>query len=286
MKEWTQPRHERAAAQQQQHNNPTVVTGSNSSIVKVLSFMNAATVCTSHRRQAERPAQAAGQQQHRQGPAASSSGRPARYPDEIWDIATVELPDNTNWWETRETLETIDASQNEITTLPDYFSNKLDMLRELNLAHNALTALPPAQSWSNLAALVNLSLAHNQLRGLPEHFGHANLPPLVRLSAEHNLLQSLPSSLGMCSDLVELDLSHNQLPGLLPPASTASSRSRSSSSAKIASPSYRLTFRQPPPLLELDLSENRLQVMTPCYPDIADHSARQQQPPGPRPRRL
>ena len=76
----------------------------------------------------------------------------AALPDEIWDIATVELPDNTNWWETRETLETLDCSQNEITSLPDHFADKLDMLRECNLSHNGLTTLPPAQSWSALAA--------------------------------------------------------------------------------------------------------------------------------------
>ena len=237
-------RAERAAAQQQQHNNPTVVTGSNSSIVKAL-------------------------QRARQGGQLKLQGRGlTSLPDEIWDIATVELPDNTNWWETRETLETIDASQNEITTLPDYFSNKLDMLRELNLAHNALTALPPAQSWSNLAALVNLSLAHNQLRGLPEHFGHANLPPLVRLSAEHNLLQSLPSSLGMCSDLVELDLSHNQLPGLPSGLHGLVSLKKLQLSKNRISELPADFLGQPPPLLELDLSENRLQVMTLAIPTL------------------
>lgn len=236
----------RAERQQQQHNTPTVVTGSSSSsTIKAL-------------------------QRARQGGHLKLQGRAlSLLPDEVWDIATVELPEGTNWWETRETLETIDVSQNDITTLPEYFANKLDMLREFNLTHNKLTALPPAQSsWCALMSLVNLSLGHNQLRGLPEHFGHANLPPLVRLSAEHNLLQSLPPSLGMCSDLVELDLSHNQLPTL--PAGLHGLTSL----RKLQLCKNRITelpndfLRQPPPLIELDLSENRLQQLALAVPTL------------------
>lgn len=229
--------------QQQQH-DPTVVTGTSSNLTKLL-------------------------QKARQGGNLKLQGRQLpSLPDEIWDIATVPLPESTNWWESRETLETIDVSQNEITSLPDYFANKLDQLREFNLAHNRLAALPPAQSWSQLAGLVNLSLAHNQLRALPEHFGHANLPPLVKLSAEHNQLQTLPPSLGMLRDLVELDCSHNQLQTLPPGLCGLSSLKR------LQLCHNRLTALPadfsdvPPALQELDLTENKLTVLSLAVPTL------------------
>ena len=234
-------------AERQQHKrqaDPTLVTGSGSNLTKVL-------------------------QRARQDGQLKLQGRQlSSLPDEVWDIATVELPDNTNWWETRETLETIDASQNEISRLPDYFANKLDQLREFNLAHNKLTTLPPAQSWCALAGLVNLSLAHNELCGLPEQFGHGNLPPLVRFDVTHNLLQSLPSSLGMLGDLVELHLSHNRLTSL--PAGLCGLASLT----KLQLCQNRLSalppdfLASPPPLHELDLSENRLQSLALAVPSL------------------
>ena len=50
----------------------------------------------------------------------------------------VPLPEGVAWWETRETLETIDASQNELTSLPAGIAG-LDCLRELELTHNRPT---------------------------------------------------------------------------------------------------------------------------------------------------
>ena len=189
-------------------------------------------------------------------------------PEEVWDIATVELPDNSSWWETRETLETIDVSQNEIVALPDDFANKLDQLREFNLSHNRLSALPPAQSWCALESLVNLSLGHNQLRALPEHFGHGNAPPLVRLSADHNQIASLPSSLGMLSDCVEIDLSHNAL-ATLPPGLSGLRSLRKLSLAKNRLGALPVDLlAAPPPLVELDLSENRLQSLSLGVPSV------------------
>ena len=234
------------AERQQQHtqHDPTLVTGNGSNLTKLL-------------------------QRARQAGHLKLQGRQLlSLPDEIWDIATVELPDNTNWWETRETLETIDVSQNEIACLPDYFAAKLDQLREFNIAHNKLTALPSAQSWCALSGLVNLSLAHNELSGLPEHFGHGNLPPLVRLSAEHNHLQTLPPSLGMLSDLVELDLSHNQLTSL-PPGLCGLCGLKKLQLCKNRLFALPPDFLEAPPQLqELDLSENRLQSLALAVPTL------------------
>ena len=64
-------------------------------------------------------------------------GLPA-LPHEVCDIGSVPLPEGVAWWETRETLETIDASQNELTSLPAGIAG-LDCLRELELTHNRPT---------------------------------------------------------------------------------------------------------------------------------------------------
>ena len=122
-------------------------------------------------------------------------------PAETCAIGTVALPEGSAWWETRETLETLDASQNEIELLPDEISC-LDQLRELDISRNKLTALPPAECWAPLESLVSLSIGHNRLSALPEGLGAHNLPPLVRLAANDNLLAHLPESLGGMQDLV------------------------------------------------------------------------------------
>ena len=139
----------------------------------------------------------------------------------------MALPEGAAWWETREFLESIDASQNELTSLPvsfgmpvppDHFGrpepHPLEQLRELNLSHNKLTNLLGAENWRELRALVNLNVAHNALVQLPDGFGADNLPPLVKLDCTHNQLRAVPPSLGQLVELVELDLSHNSLGGL------------------------------------------------------------------------
>ena len=108
-------------------------------------------------------------------------------PKEVCDIGSVALPEGSAWWETRETLETLNCSQNDISELPDDIAS-LDQLRELNCERNSLAVLPDAQVWQALESLVSLQLAHNQLAALPDGFGHANRPPLVRLNLPHNQL--------------------------------------------------------------------------------------------------
>ncbi len=128
-------------------------------------------------------------------------------PPQCCDIGNVVLPDGMPWWETRETLETMDVSQNELRMLPDAIGS-LEDLRELDATHNKIQALPP--SLAELPSLKKLMLAHNQLVALPE-LGAFNLPPLVQLVASHNALSNLPLSLGGLADLIELDLSYNRL---------------------------------------------------------------------------
>lgn len=39
-------------------------------------------------------------------------------PDETFNIASVKLPEGDKWWEMRDALEILDASENELTDLP------------------------------------------------------------------------------------------------------------------------------------------------------------------------
>ena len=133
----------------------------------------------------------------------------AELPKEVLDIASVELPqDGGKWWECRETIESLDASQNELTSLPDL--STLPELRELALNHNQLQQLPP-HCWGALVELKLLELSHNRLQALPDGLGAA---PLARLHVAHNMLRALPASLSGCSTLQQLDLSHNALESL------------------------------------------------------------------------
>ena len=61
-------------------------------------------------------------------------------PSACLDINSVALPEGGAWWDCRETLEKLDASQNELSALPDLAS--LPELRELLLNHNQLLQLP------------------------------------------------------------------------------------------------------------------------------------------------
>ena len=64
-------------------------------------------------------------------------------PPQCCNIGSVALPEGAPWWETRETIETMDVSQNEISMLPDAVGS-LEDLRELDLTHNRLRVLPNA----------------------------------------------------------------------------------------------------------------------------------------------
>ena len=178
-------------------------------------------------------------------------------PAETFNIASVVLPEGSAWWETRETLETLDCSQNELTSLSDDIS-ALDQLRELDISRNKITELPAAACWQPLEGLVSLCIGHNALRALPDGLGAANRPPLVRLMAHDNQLSSLPSSLGQLGDLVELDLSHNQLTKLPDGLSGLASLRKLLLSANLLVDLPRDLVASPPPLVDVDLSENRL----------------------------
>ena len=51
------------------------------------------------------------------------------------NIGSVVLPEGSAWWETRETLETMDVSQNELISLPDELGT-LEDLQQLDATNN------------------------------------------------------------------------------------------------------------------------------------------------------
>eukprot|EP00177_Eucheuma_denticulatum_P003207 GFKZ01005790.1.p1 GENE.GFKZ01005790.1~~GFKZ01005790.1.p1 ORF type:complete len:448 (-),score=51.16 GFKZ01005790.1:457-1800(-) len=62
-------------------------------------------------------------------------------------------------------LTKLSASNNQIRIIPDSISN-LRSLRELRLAHNRISSLPPSQTLSNLSTLTIVDLGHNRLTSL------------------------------------------------------------------------------------------------------------------------
>ncbi|GLC43890.1 hypothetical protein PLESTB_000919800 [Pleodorina starrii] len=128
-------------------------------------------------------------------------------------------------------LKVIDASNNRLTTLPD-FLDSLSGLQRLVLAGNLLTAALPPGAAAGLASLKilvlddnqvgelppdigqlrkleRLSLSGNRLRALPAAIG--GLESLQALVVSRNALESLPDELGRCGRLEELDAQGNQL---------------------------------------------------------------------------
>jgi Leucine-rich repeat (LRR) protein len=180
------------------------------------------------------------------------------------NIGSVVLPEGSAWWETRETLETMDVSQNELISLPDELGT-LEDLQQLDATNNRLRVLPPVLA--ELPALKKLMLAHNQLTQLPE-LGAFNLPPLVQLVASHNALTAVPPSFAGLIYLVELDLSHNRL-GTLPSGLGGMRALKTLMLAKnelIELPAD--LVQSPPPLVSLDASENRLRRLRLSVPSL------------------
>ena len=185
-------------------------------------------------------------------------------PAQCCDIGSVQLPEGSAWWETRETIETMDISQNELTSLPEAVGD-LEDLRELDATHNKLWALPAVLA--ELPSLKKLMLGHNELGELPE-LGAFNLPPLVQLNASHNALSAVPASVAGLVELVELDLSHNRLSTL--PAGIGGMRAlQRLLLAKNGIVELPTDFvYSPPPLVSLDASENRLCVLQLSVPSL------------------
>ncbi len=93
------------------------------------------------------------------------------------------------------------------TTAAAAAKDQWSQLRNLNLSHCGLSALPPAVGAVRTLRLLRLS--YNKLSSLPAEL--QALTGLEVLAADHNLLASIPPELRCCSSLRELNLEGNRL---------------------------------------------------------------------------
>ena len=114
------------------------------------------------------------------------------FPPEIFDLA--------------DSLEILDLSNNQLSTLPDDF-NRLHRLRILFCSFNQFTALPSVLGASKTLSMIGFKankIAHVAECAIPTQ-------PLRWLILTDNSLKSLPQSLGHCKQLQKLMLAGNQL---------------------------------------------------------------------------
>ena len=82
-------------------------------------------------------------------------------------------------------------------------------LKQLNLAANFFSSIPPAVLSTNLSKLEKLDLSSNQLTTVPDEI--AVLVQLEELRLDSNHIRSLPTAVGRLSKLKALSLRNNQL---------------------------------------------------------------------------
>ena len=109
-----------------------------------------------------------------------------------------------------DTLEILDLSGNQLTTLPDDLA-RLHRLRIIFCSNNRFTELPAVLG--QCARLEMVGFRANQISHVPA----ASLPPQLRwLVLTDNLLTALAPEIGRCTRLQKLMLSGNQLRALPP----------------------------------------------------------------------
>ena len=113
-------------------------------------------------------------------------------------------------FELADTLEELDLSGNQLTTLPDDLP-RLTRLRVLFCSNNAFTELPAVLG--HCAQLSMLGFKANQIQHVPS----AALAPSLRwLILTDNQIHQLPASIGQCTDMQKLMLAGNRLTALPP----------------------------------------------------------------------
>ena len=116
------------------------------------------------------------------------------FPNEIFDLA--------------DTLEILDLSGNELTTLPDDLP-RLHKLRIIFCSNNPFTELPAVLG--QCAELAMIGFKANRIRSVPA----AALPPKLRwLTLTDNAIEQLPEEIGQCLQLQKLMLAGNRLSAL------------------------------------------------------------------------
>lgn len=111
-------------------------------------------------------------------------------------------------------LDTLDLSCNMITGSIPSAIGRLEHLLRLNLSKNALVGHIPAE-FGNLRSIMEIDLSSNYLRGLiPQEVGM--LQNLILLKLENNSITGDVSPLTNCFSLNNLNVSYNDLAGIVP----------------------------------------------------------------------
>ena len=110
-----------------------------------------------------------------------------------------------------------------LTEIPAGALDSFTALQELALDHCGIVTLLPlmkSPGASPLAHLRELNLTHNRLEAIPDGLLSCLSPNLEQLRLAHNLLRSLPDDLGELAALVSLHVEHNASLALLPASLT------------------------------------------------------------------
>ncbi|KAF7830411.1 LRR receptor-like serine/threonine-protein kinase ERECTA [Senna tora] len=128
-------------------------------------------------------------------------------------------------------LDTLDISNNNISgSIPSPLGD-LEHLLKLNLSRNHLNGFIPAE-FGNLRSIMDIDLSNNQLSGLiPEEL--SQLQNMISLRLENNKLSGDVTSLTNCLSLSFLNVSYNNLVGVIP---TSNNFSRFSPDSFIGNP--------------------------------------------------
>ncbi|KAK8602429.1 hypothetical protein V6N12_052236 [Hibiscus sabdariffa] len=128
-------------------------------------------------------------------------------------------------------LDTLDLSNNEINgSIPSSLGD-LEHLLKLNLSRNHLTGVIPAE-FANLRSVMEIDLSYDNLSGLiPQEL--MQLQNLFSLRLENNSLSGDVMSLSNCISLTILNVSYNNLFGVIP---TSNNFSRFSPDSFIGNP--------------------------------------------------
>eukprot|EP00882_Tetradesmus_deserticola_P033067 GHRQ01037738.1.p2 GENE.GHRQ01037738.1~~GHRQ01037738.1.p2 ORF type:complete len:152 (+),score=57.80 GHRQ01037738.1:1597-2052(+) len=104
-------------------------------------------------------------------------------------------------------LAVLDLAHNQIEIVPKGFFPEIAQLKNLDLSHNAIKALP--DEVAALKGLEVLAITHNCLQDLPE--GLFTLTALQDMNASYNQIDFIPNSIGNMEGLHVLNLAGNQL---------------------------------------------------------------------------
>lgn len=118
----------------------------------------------------------------------------------------------TNSFNFFSSLVELDASFNNLTSLPSNIGYGLLNLEKLSIQLNKIRFLPP--SICEMRSLRYLDAHFNELHGLPQVIGRMTNLEVLNLSSNFNDFTDLPETISDLVNLRELDLSNNQIRAL------------------------------------------------------------------------